>query len=362
MRRRLRSHALSLAAAGVVASIALAGGWSGGGASASVVNPGWVRDTTTSLDIFAPDEATDYYFDGYGTMAGARTVISGRVPSARYWSFTIYSSEHHLHDTQIRTTHGRYTITIAQSCTGRVGNCLATDTPTSGIVLMRLYVPVDLHGAGTGGVPLPSIAYRDRAGAPITLDQATGSDAIGNLLTASQAKEGTLPPLLTATYPLATSVASPSPHEPVVTLGGQGAYANPDNKYQKASFSLDNGDLVVKAEAPTYQTDGFHHANSLERTASQDPQTRYWSVCVQYPDRYTGHCLRDEQVKIGSHDRFTIVIAPTCPVAGYANCIPSGPVALAKGILYRNMLPSKKFAQNLFTGPYSLTATYIPRP
>src|ERR1700723_1923205 len=77
---------------------------------------GWVRDTTTMLDVFAPDEATDYYFDAFGTANGARTVIAGPVPHARYWSFTVYPSKVHAYDAQIAQRDNRYHLTIASSC------------------------------------------------------------------------------------------------------------------------------------------------------------------------------------------------------------------------------------------------------
>src|ERR1700690_2644017 len=67
-------------------------------------NTSWVKDGTNDLNIFLPDEDSIYWFDGYGTANGARTVISGQVPMARYWSFTAYpvpqnSQRQHLHDT-----------------------------------------------------------------------------------------------------------------------------------------------------------------------------------------------------------------------------------------------------------------------
>jgi len=83
----------------------------------------WVKDSTGALNVFLPDEDSIYWFDGYGTADGARTLISGQVPTARYWSFTAYpvpqnSERQHLHDTQIDQSDGRYTLTISQKCTG----------------------------------------------------------------------------------------------------------------------------------------------------------------------------------------------------------------------------------------------------
>ena len=78
--------------------------------------------------------------------------------------------------------------------------------------------------------------------------------------------------------------------------------------------------------------------------------------------RHTGHCLRDDQVQIPSGaENFTAIVSPTCPVAGYANCIVSGPQELQSSISYRNLLPSPSFKPQALTGPYRMTATYVAR-
>lgn len=142
-----------------------------------------MKDRTSAFNVFLPDEDSIYWFDGYGTDNGARTIISGLVPTARYWSYTAYpvpqnSQRQHVHDTQIEQGDGRYTLTIAQSCAGVHGTCMTMGATDGGIVVMRLYVPVDIDGAGSGGVPLPTIGYVNRSGRPISLDQATGNSAI----------------------------------------------------------------------------------------------------------------------------------------------------------------------------------------
>jgi hypothetical protein len=57
-----------------------------------------------------------------------------------------------------------------------------------------------------------------------------------------------------------------------------------------------------------------------------------------------------------------VIVSPTCPVAGYANCIVSGPQELQSSISYRNLLPSPAFKPDALTGPYRMTATYVARP
>jgi hypothetical protein len=339
---------------------------SGGGGPGST---GWVKDGIHSLDIFNPDADSVYYFDGYGTLGGARTVISGQVPDARYWSFTGYplasgSATVHVHDTEIAQRHDRYTVTMATSCTHVQGTCLAAGSGSAGIVVLRLYVPIDISGAGTGGVPLPTITYRSAAGTIITLAQAAGSAAIGKGLQTYRARGGTLPTVLTRSYPAAAPVPTPVLDPPPTAFRAlaTGVYANPDNVYEHLAYSSSRGDLVVSATAPTFQAGGTS-ANDLGRPASRAPQVRYWSLCTDFIGGYTGACLRDQQIHLSrGSDRFVVVVAPSCPVSGYANCLPAGPQPLQRALLYRNLLPSRHFAPQVFKGRYGLTATYVARP
>ena len=333
-------------------------------------NTAWVKDSTSALNVFLPDEDSIYWFDGYGTDDGARTIISGQVPTARYWSFTAYpvpqnAQRQHRHDTQIQQSHGRYTLTIAQSCAGLPGTCMTMGATDGGILVMRLYVPVDISGAGSGGVPLPTIGYVNRSGRPISLDQATGDPAVSQALAGYRDQHGALPASLTQSYPtpapVPVPVTSPAPLSGITY--GTGPYANPDNVYQHIAYTTTRGNLVVTAKAPTYQTDANPKANDLARTAAQDPQVRYWSLCTTLKGRHTGDCLRDEQVQIpAGSDTFTAIVSPSCPVAGYANCILAGPEPLQSSLAYRNLLPSPSFKPLAFTGAYALTATYVARP
>jgi hypothetical protein len=330
----------------------------------------WIKDSVHSLNVFLPDADSVYWFDGYGTADGARTVVSGEVPHARYWSFTAYpvpenADRQHVHDTEVKQSGGRYSVTMAQRCAGVSGTCLTMGDTDGGVLVMRLYVPVDQTGAGTGGVPLPTIAYTSASGKQINLEQASGSTAVGEAMNSFRSQHGALPAALTRSYPppgpVPVAVTDPTPVG--VISHGDGPYANPDNAYEHIAFTTTRGDLVVSAKAPTYQTDSFSKANDLARTAAQDPQVRYWSLCVVLKGRHTGDCLRDEQMHIAAGtDTFTAVVAPTCPVAGYANCILSGPEALQTSLSHRNLLPSAHFSTQVLTGPYRMTATYIARP
>jgi hypothetical protein len=354
-----------------LACAALAGCASSAATPHHPTSTGWVKDSVHALNIYLPDADSIYWNDGYGTAKGARTVISGQTPVARYWSFTAYavpeqSNPAHVHDTEIAQSNGRYTVTIAASCAGVPGTCLPTGSSApAGIVVMRLYVPIDIDTTGTGGVGLPTITYLGPSGHPLTLGEASGSTTVATLLDGLRTRNGALPASLTRHYPSAPPVPipiqKPPPKEGITH--GTGPFANPDAFYQHVTFRTTRGNLVVSAQAPTYQSDSNPAANDLGRAAAASPQVRYWSLCVVLKGRHTGDCLRDEQVHIPADaSTFTVIVSPTCPVAGYANCIDSGPEPLQSSLSYRNLLPSPSFSSMVFAGPYGLKVRYVARP
>ena len=332
---------------------------------------GWVKDTVRQLNIFLPDANSDYYLNGFGTKDGAKTVITGEVPKARYWSYTAYpipagGPVAHVHDSDITQANGQYTLTISSSCSGVKGTCLATsDAEPSGMVVLRLYVPVDLEGAGTGGVPLPTVTYTSRSGAPISLNEAAGTDTMDKTLDSYRNQRGALPEDLTRHYPAAAPVPVPNNDPPPEgrISSGEGKFNNPDNIYDHVRFSTSRGNLVVSAQAPTYQSDSFPTVNDLGRPPSESPQVRYWSLCIVLTNLHTGACLRDSEIHFPSaSDRFTLIASPTCPVAGYMNCLVAGPEPLQVSLSWRYLLPSPAFLPTAFRGPYALTAIYVARP
>jgi hypothetical protein len=339
-------------------------------APVAITGPPWVKDSVQDLNIFLPDADSDYYLDGFGTAAGARTVISGEVPAARYWSFTAYpltserGTDVHVRDTQIRQTRGRYTVTLSSSCAHITGTCIATKpTGASGIVVMRLYVPADVNGAGTGGVPLPTISYERGSGQSLSLNDAADSSTASDDVNFLRLLHGQLPAALARPYPAAAPVPTPveNPKPVARPTGPKGEYANPDNLYDHMALSSRRGNLVVSGKAPTYRKDSQPSVNDLGRRSDAAAQVRYWSLCVVLVARATGDCLRDEQVHLSSRGTFTVVVSPTCPETGYENCLLAGAEPIQVGLAYRNLLPSKIFALQAFHGAYALTGTYVAR-
>jgi hypothetical protein len=80
-------------------------------------------------------------------------------------------------------------------------------------------------------------------------------------------------------------------------------------------------------------------------------------------DLHTGACLRDSEIHFPTgSNRFTLIVSPTCPVAGYVNCLVAGPEPLQVSLSWRYLLPSAAFLPLAFRGPYALTANYVGRP
>ena len=104
----------------------------------------------------------------------------------------------------------------------------AEDEP-SGMVVLRLYVPVDLNGAGTGGVPLPTVTYESRSGAPISLTQAAGTETMQKTLDSYRSQHGALPEEVTRHYPPAAPVPVPNNDPPPQgrISSGEGKFNNP---------------------------------------------------------------------------------------------------------------------------------------
>ena len=169
-----------------------------------------------------------------------------------------------------------------------------------GVLVLRLYVPIDINGAGLGR----RIAAYHRIRQPVREGDLArpshGNPAIGQVIATYRDQHGKLPAALTQSYPPPAAVPIPvtSP-TPVGGISyGTGPYANPDNIYEHIAYTTTRGNLVVTGKALTYQTDSNPKANDLARTADQHPQVRYWSLCTTLKGRHTGDCLRDEQISI----------------------------------------------------------------
>jgi hypothetical protein len=327
----------------------------------------WTKLSADTFNLYSPDTNSLYYTTAYVTTGGIDTVVSGDAPHARYWSIAAYRTETKpvadAYDAQIPVEpDGRYQVVLASDCQGVTGTCLDTTTSNPvGFLIYRLYVPDDLGGAETGGVPLPTVSYR-LAGGTATADL-TGLDLPAPLQVVVDDAEHAVGQTLTAILRSDPGdPAAPSPGAPPTTTvraGGSGPFSNPDNVYLHMPYTTSDGDLVVTGTAPTYRHQAADPANDRGVTDGTQ-QVRYWSLCTEAQQGLTVACLRDEQIAIPpGTDRFVAIVAPSCPVAGYANCLPAGLRAVQNELLYRNLLPSAGFVP--FAGSYALSGSYIVR-
>lgn len=358
-----------------------------------------------------PDWNTAIYQSYYSAGPAHETVIRGRAPSARYWSFAVLDPANreisNLSDFEIETDAlGRYEVRVRLDCTG-VDDCLETlgdsYAGVSGRILYRMYVP---DGDVTGGVGLPQVEYRP-IGAPAPDVQLPSSGEswfeLNRALVAPlepggaghDAQAG--PTGLEQPVPEGKTGPEPQarrfdglggaqvealeragvPAEVIALIqqarGTGGFGATQDNAYVTMDFTTQQGNLVVRAKAPTYRAQHEDARNSAGRSDGSE-QVRYWSVCATAALR-TMDCLRDEQVALSGEDYFTIVVAPSCPVAGYVNCLRAGPIAYLRNgnVVYRNQLAREGFAnergpaecpseESQFCGEYALTGRYVTRP
>lgn len=325
--------------------------------------PAFVEFTGLAGASTFPDTNTRVYQAQWQANAAIETVIRGQRPDARFWSLAVVDPARNevdsIDDTEIEVdAAGEFVVTVKPDC-GDAGNCLEVGSAAPDRIFWRIYVP-DVDECG--GVGLPTVAYRSVGSSTVppppespcpsrvTTDHAAAADSGAN-----------------------TPVAQPAPVPITVrrAASGRGAGSTTANAY--VSFAYDTtatGNVVVRAKAPTYLAQHGMTANDAGR-ADGSEQVRYWSLCTTQNTRPVD-CVRDEHVALDDAGFFTVLVAPRCPVDGFATCLRSG--AGAGLFLYRNQLARPAFANEAgpavcppdrptqFCGDYALQASYTARP
>ena len=353
-----------------------------------------------------PDNNTQVFQCVYAAGPAHETVITGRPPAARFWSFALVDQarreiDNISDDEVVLDDDGSYRIVVRAACADEP-NCIETaggPAPFApGLVYYRLYVPVGQYG----GESLPSITYRATGveGAPalalaelladheyaLTEPITPGGEGFEALASASGAERPVAEPTAADPQPerfRGTGAAQVDALEgagapaPVVDAGrtalGEGGFGGTkDNAYLTMAYDMRQGNVVLRAKAPTYRGSG-PAANDLGR-ADQSEQVRYWSLCTTQGTRSVD-CVRDEQVAVDADGYFTVLLAPTCPADGYSACLRTGiSSGVGRGtLLYRNTLARDDFyndagpavcpesAVTMFCGEYELVARYVSR-
>lgn len=381
-------------------------------AATRVVAPdvGWQKVAPNALNIAFPDEYAVYYFIPYLVGPGVRTIVEGQVPTARYWSHTIYQTQGGALDNidgdrMLVDPDGRYRMTIADHCEDAQPNCLSTTrvsrpTPSfEGALVYRLYVPADISSGQTGEVPVPRATYEaDGPAAEARLDALDLPQALREARDAvvSQAALSSQGLVFERSTPLSGPVPEPD-NDPSVRAfrfrghqgtaidfaltkgvlsesqwallnaklpnpsGQGGPFSAPANEYAYIFYEHDRGNLVVRAKAPTYDAVAPSGANDFGR-ADGSEQVRYWSVCTNSSLTRYVDCIKDEDITIPRGEQhFEIVVAPECPVNGYANCLLSGQEAIEFAVVYRNQLASADFKDQQLSGEWAYGGEYVAR-
>jgi hypothetical protein len=345
-----------------------------------------------TINVAYPDDSAQYYSGAYQLAPGSRIRIHGRFPHARYMSFNVYDAAQRpldgIADVAIRPDTGSgnpfligaertfeqrdYTVFIdtGPKPEAPAPNTLYTGTGqngapnTSGTFIYRIYIP-DRGRDDMGGVGLPTVtvepATGEGGGAPSACSDAEKPKGAG--INESIAKQelpdrpasASGPPRWRKFVNVLSSVGIGVTGSQQVgpadldRLGGSGGFlSNLDNAYVSAFVDRSAGKVVVtRFRAPTFP--------DTRPPAPRMPsgQLRYWSLCQNDPatQRFVA-CINDDRAAVAPDGFVTYVVSTpdqrprNATRSCLVNWLPWGPSS--RGVLiYRNMLPSRDFAQSI---------------
>ncbi len=331
------------------------------------------------------DTQADYYVAEITPAAGETQVFTAPYPSARYFSYTLYTFVKilqfgetipgaHLYDAEIapssgvnryltgETGSGSYHVTVVDGTAPPkpAANTIYTDTTSSAATLYIMYRVYDSSVAGDplGGAALPSeTTYRNGVaisqGAPcvppyqsIRRSPATRRSAhrVNRPLSSTGSGLWTLPDPSTA----------------------QAQFSNPDISYLAATFPSSDGQVaVVRLKVPA-----FADTNAGQPAWQFGAQVRYWSVCADNGFfTFVSGCVDDAQaVQSGGYATYAFSLAtqrpPNATAADGVNWIGLGSGDY-HAIVYRQLLASSTFAQAIAKipaggSPATTMGPYLP--
>ena len=370
----------------LVAAAILAGAAAVASADVSAPGPGpaagcaWPLESNPDTgNVFFPDTSAMYWVAPFVPAPGARLVIHGQYPYARYFSFHVYDAATRVLDAitdfQIRPDRGSanpfdtgaqaprrgYTVRVVFADrparpppnTIYAGSLKEGVPNPAGALIYRIYVPND-PGSASGGEPLPTVTFSERgARRAIRLGECTAlPPSTGGVINDTVNAQG---------FPAAAPapVNFPSAQNPPSwrryygqTGGGELFWSNRDNAYMRLQLSRSYGDLAVfRAKAPTFPD------TTAGQPVTAPAQVRYWSIC-EYDfasQRYVA-CSPDYQTPLDSQGYFTVVVSDpshrpsNATAANGVTWLPWGPYYDGMPF-YRQMLASPGFAQAIARVP-----------
>lgn len=412
MRRHLRTGfslglALALLAGAVVSS-------AGAGPRAEDAGCSWPL-TLRHINLAYPDDSADYWMTHFGAVPASRLVITGRFPSARYFSFHAYDEAQRpvasIADHEIVPDRGAnpfqrpsqkggtYRVQVVfepkpeepEPNTVYAGEMDNGARNPAGFVIYRIYIP-DNPKQKTGGVPLPDVRIETAGGAAgQTLGQCDPlPPAAGEELDEEARKSnytyvtpnrthvtGTEdPPLWKRFYGTDREFRDWCPHPRCQDTGPKmksGFLANQQIAYLYARISREYGDIVVmRLRVPSFPDTRRGDEPSVPR------HVRYWSLCQNNDaTQRVVRCSPDHKTVVrreptwGPHTYATFVISDpkdrpkNATKANGVNYLEWGGFYYSGVVIYRHMLPSKSFKEAIQnipegTAPANVMKTYMP--
>ena len=347
------------------------------GRSQPVSAPGMSCAWPTELGVqadnsAAPDAAAGYWGQPIVASAGARIVLSGRFPDARYASLSVYTPGGvgaSLPDYRIApqpgslnpwqqeaAPGGRFTVSIRPDASPGQANTLplppGTTSQHPGYLVYRVYLPA---GGDFSDVPLPVLTVQ-QGGAARTLPACRSHNA---------------PVIFPATAPAAgtggSGAAAPPPpqlefYKPAHSTNNAGL-ANTDTTYAWAYLIRPPAPdvVVITAKAPTFAPGG--HPSPWP---ARGEDVRYWSMCIYVgirnvptvantlPGGGTDYgCRADQATRLNAAGDYTYVIGSESQRAAISRVpgVTFLPLSAAQAsraylLILRNMLVSTSFAHS----------------
>ena len=373
--------------------------------------PTWLNEDTVNFAY--PDDSATYWGTHVPFVPGARLVIEGRFPAARYFSFHAYDEVQRpvdsIADLEIDPVSGvnpfrggrgdgRYEVFIEFTAPPEkpapntvYAGAMANGAPNpAGFILYRVYTPDDPEDRGGG--PLPVITLE--AGGQTLVEfgdcDPLPPDAGGSINDVVAEQNYTYVTPGRTHHPAATNPPTFKPFYGTdqfprdFTADGQGSAAEAESEggflsnqqiaYLYAYTSREYGDvLVMRGKAPSFPDTRAGDRPSLRR------QVRYWSVCQNngITQRMTD-CTPDHETPLDKHGYFTVVISDpkdrpdNATVDNDVRWLPWGGVYYDGLVIYRHMLPSAGFQEAIqrvpegkrpepVMGDYYPTAAYCSR-
>jgi len=360
-------------------------GGTGTGTAALVYGCNWLFESDAqTANIFYPDTSAVYWVAALpdSIPSGDQIEIAGTSPTARYFSFEVYTengkAESGANDAAIfgsaatpaqAVAAGQgYKLSVIYSTTAASsGTTLVADpanvslrAPAHKFILYRLYLPTS-GAADFGNLPVLTYVAQDGTRTPLsaTPDQASCNTILNNidkLLAADGASSGSG----SSSSSGGLALAEPAIKPPSMSIyrSTAGRFQNLDVRYMREKTNATLGDLLlVRGKAPAFAGSG------------QTPQVRYWSVCSDgahkpYP---AVECLVDQDAHIGADGYYNVVISTDTPPAGYQSqfdYLPFGADAFGQPI-YRQLLAAPSFSQSIdnssiLLGPKLTMGDYYP--